>query len=82
MSVGAARQMSIAIFCVFQYGYECWCGKADEDFRRHGAGGCDYYCGGDDTTYCGGGWSISVYNTSELKCTSYMPINYSNKDLV
>ncbi|CAM9939120.1 unnamed protein product, partial [Hapterophycus canaliculatus] len=38
-----------------QFGRECWCGMSDveDDYERHGVGGCYMSCAGDKTVACG-----------------------------
>ncbi|CAM9243915.1 unnamed protein product [Pylaiella littoralis] len=45
-----------------QRGDECWCGKADEDFDKHGASDeCAHRCTGDHKAVCGGFNAMNVF---------------------
>lgn len=44
--------------------HKCWCQDETIDFR-HGEGTCDFRCSGDETTFCGGFDSFSLYKLEE-----------------
>ena len=56
---------TVIIVLYFQSGYECWCG---DSYGRFGTSvNCNSDCPGDKDggTFCGGGNSLSVYDTSK-----------------
>ncbi|CAM9848210.1 unnamed protein product, partial [Ectocarpus fasciculatus] len=45
-----------------QYGKQCFCGTADEDYTIYGeSNNCVYACPGDASSTCGGAWAMDVY---------------------
>ncbi|CAN0303355.1 unnamed protein product [Ectocarpus sp. 6 AP-2014] len=47
-----------------QYGTECWCGN-NSDYDAHGDGVCDMPCPGDSAEFCGGSYSMNVYENPD-----------------
>ncbi|XP_072048683.1 glutathione hydrolase 1 proenzyme-like [Amphiura filiformis] len=48
-----------------QYGKECWCGKATDDYALHGATSeyeCCHFCSGNNLQKCGGSLRNTVYD--------------------
>lgn len=47
---------------VLRVSRQCWCGKSEIVYDRHGQGNCDYPCTGDMFTSCGGLNALSLYD--------------------
>ncbi|XP_030839251.1 uncharacterized protein LOC105441919 isoform X2 [Strongylocentrotus purpuratus] len=67
-----------------EFANECYCGVAGTNYGRYGVAEhneCNWRCGGDDSTYCGGVGRISIYNlllirpqtTNETSSSSVIP---------
>lgn len=64
-----------------QYGVECWCGSAGDDFAKHGEGdSCTMTCGGSDDM-CGGYDHMSVYEVEGSSSSSYTVSNPTPRSL-
>ncbi|CBJ25803.1 conserved unknown protein [Ectocarpus siliculosus] len=45
-----------------QYGKQCFCGTADEDYTVYGeSDDCTYSCTGDSESTCGGRWAMDIF---------------------
>ena len=76
--------MTLMTVLCLQAGHECWCDNRD-DFHRFGKyEHCNVQCVGDKSTFCGGGYAISIYSTSKYSRiqTIYLLVNIYLKDVI
>ncbi|CAM9203087.1 unnamed protein product [Ectocarpus sp. 8 AP-2014] len=50
-----------AKYFAVQWGRECFCGTADEDYDRYGTATCDTPCSGDPSLICGGSLALTTF---------------------
>eukprot|EP00752_Nemacystus_decipiens_P010979 g9756.t1 len=49
-------------FFAVQFGKECFCGEAQEQYDKHGRAICDMPCSGDNDLICGGNAAMNVFS--------------------
>ncbi|CAM9255649.1 unnamed protein product, partial [Ectocarpus sp. 8 AP-2014] len=70
-----------------QYGKQCFCGTADEDYTVYGeSDDCDYPCTGDSESTCGGRWAMDIFamdgkDTVESGRSPYSTSNMSQSNV-